>query len=954
MLVLELLSKKVQSIPNSIYVQSEMNSFTFREVDYASNYIANIIQEIECEIVPIYVKNDILTVPLLLGILKSGKIPLPISTDHDFELAKKNISDINYDKILTDIEDLPNTIYITKSVYQEKISFLQKKRNGKGCFIVSTSGSTGVPKKVLINEESLINVLIEYSNISEFSNESTFLNTSPYTFDASLFGFFLPLLKGGKTVFFENYGLDATLKVSKTGYVIKQLNVTHIFLVPSYAEILFRTNTKDIFNTLLNVTIGGEAFSSQLRELCKDNLNDKCQILNIYGPSETTIFSLYSVVDRSSSNDIPIGKPINGVLTILNPIGNDDNESFELLIGGSTLSNGYYDLKLNKGKFIIYDNIKYYKTGDIVELKQDGNFYYRGRRDNQVKVNGIRLELESIDHIALDSNMIKQSKTIFEKNKLHLFVKKYDEFKEYDIITYCKKHIRHQLNIIFLNEFPLTRHQKIDSKKLLKLLNENTFSKSTVGEEKSDTYFRIKDFLNSEFHVSQISDLDSLSSVLFFSEIETIFNIKIKDEEIYKYMQINELVKFIDNGNISQNISNDDFYIEQFNIKEFLQPISYQAGELTETLYVQKNYKIKKYDEILYFDIPMKEKSLSENYVDLRELINEISDKIDIFRLVLINQNNVPFFKYVYNFKPKIFFSSSFVNIDFLSELMFNYDGVPLTFINYNSTKNITRFYISHFLIDQFKLEKLAKMVSSLYFSNKPLPDQSFSYIKYIEYIKQRNKMFNLEEINKLIPESEKVLTDGLIDNRRNRKYLKINLDNKFKNADEFSLLTFYIFSKIIFFNTNVSKITASMISNITIYEGFDATHTIGDTHSTFPIFCLRGQDYINFCSNSMNVKKKYINGLNIRDIIFSDYFLENGCKNDLLQRWEKMNFSINFIGTTQQPINKLESLIKDDYGDKYLLSFVSNNYLYILLPDKVKIDKLPVFSNYDVELLNF
>ena len=956
MTILDLFENRVQKSPDSIYIQSFNISYTFKEIDNSSNYIAMLAYFTSFDIVPMYIKNDILIIPTILGILKAGKIPLAISTDLEFEIAKEQIRDIKYDVLLTDVSNIPDTFLISKDMFEDEWYFLRKKQNLKGCYIVSTSGTTGVPKKVLINEGSLIKVLKSYKNIAKFGKESSFVNTSPYTFDASLFGFFLPLIDGGRTILFGDIGFSSLSKVSQTAYLIEKTKATHIFLVPSYAEVLFRTSKKYQFHSLLNVTMGGELFTSTLRNFCKDSLPNKVQVLNIYGPSETTIFSLFSEVDLFSNDEIPIGMPIDGVKIRLEKVIIDGEIKFELWIGGSTLSNGYYNSSLNCDKFVVFDQVNYYNTGDIVECNERGEFFYRGRKDNQVKVNGIRLELESIDYIISKSNMVKNSKTLYKNNKLYVFVIKKEKVREPEIYEYCKKHIRHKLDIIFLTDFPLTSHQKINSKKLISYIDDGNSLKYNLNDNHNNIYSKIKEVLKKMFSVNDIKDLDSLSIILFFSEIESIYNVKIKDQEIYRLLQIDELVKFIENGNTKKEIKSYESFFNLVNIKELLNlKLDYEGFEV-DTLYLQKNYRRKKYDEVLFFDIPMKDKSIKDNFLDLKKIVKTLSESIDIFSLILVTKDNKLKFKSLKNFNPMVYISNSFVDIGIISENMFNNDGVPLTFVNYNCQDNVTRFYISHFLIDQFKLDKLAKIIYKIYYNSEKLNEkQKFSYLKYIEYMKKKNLEYTLEDIDNFLPNSFSIKNKLTQTNKVNNQVLTIKMNESLNSIDDYSLLTFYIVSQILFIELDIPLITGSMISNIELYDGFDASEVIGDTHSTFPILNLRGQNYSDFCRESLKMKKRYEEGLNIRDIIFSDIENNSQRKEILKKRWEEMNFSVNYVGGTLNPEEKIDTLYRENYGDKYLLAFTSNDYLYILLPRGLFLQESTYFiERYKVNVKNF
>lgn len=191
--------------------------------------------------------------------------------------------------------------------------------------------------------------------------------------------------------------------------------------------------------------------------------------------------------------------------------------------------------------------------------------------------------------------------------------------------------------------------------------------------------------------------------------------------------------------------------------------------------------------------------------------------------------------------------------------------------------------------------------------------------------------------------------------NKVNNQVLTIKMNESLNSIDDYSLLTFYIVSQILFIELDIPLITGSMISNIELYDGFDASEVIGDTHSTFPILNLRGQNYSDFCRESLKMKKRYEEGLNIRDIIFSDIENNSQRKEILKKRWEEMNFSVNYVGGTLNPEEKIDTLYRENYGDKYLLAFTSNDYLYILLPRGLFLQESTYFiERYKVNVKNF
>jgi len=195
--------------------------------------------------------------------------------------------------------------------------------------------------------------------------------------------------------------------------------VTHVQMTPSQSKLVLdlynQTKNKDL-STVQHWFIGGEALNEKLIKGL--SAITQCKFYNMYGPTETTVWSAWREIN---SDDIHIGEPIvNTDLLLLNEFEQEVPEGVvgELYIGGSGVARGYHNNnKLTDERFKEINSVpfgrgRFYKTGDLMKLKADGTFEYIGRKDNQVKVNGYRIELEEIEKTISNIAGIKNCKVV--------------------------------------------------------------------------------------------------------------------------------------------------------------------------------------------------------------------------------------------------------------------------------------------------------------------------------------------------------------------------------------------------------------------------------------------------------------------------------------------------------------------------------------------------------------
>jgi D-alanine--poly(phosphoribitol) ligase subunit 1 len=278
-------------------------------------------------------------------------------------------------------------------------------------YINFTSGTTGVPKGVQIRHRSISNLVMNpfYANLGAYS---IVLQLSPATFDAATFEIWGPLLNGGCCALYPS----RIVRFSELKRFIERWRVNCLFLTTA----LFNAVLDEAGDSLTSVEIilfGGEAYSDKhVRRALAQYGTGRC--VHVYGPTECTTFATYYQVDRMPTEmaELPIGRPIQNTRLYIVNDGSlcGPGQVGEILLGGPGLSAGYLnDVVANRARFgeleIDGGFERIYRTGDCGYLLESGDVVFRGRLDDQVKVNGFRIELSRISRVIGEHPDVKQS-----------------------------------------------------------------------------------------------------------------------------------------------------------------------------------------------------------------------------------------------------------------------------------------------------------------------------------------------------------------------------------------------------------------------------------------------------------------------------------------------------------------------------------------------------------------
>lgn len=542
------------------YKYSELNEKANKLADYLMKY-KNVKQG---DIVAIAMSRNEQIVMAMLAILKLRATYLLI----DPTFPSSRISDMieNVKLVVTNKDDyswLKDVNYV--DLYKESDEINKCNLNNKKIeilheqldYIIYTSGTTGKPKGVMISDKNLLNFCIGINKELNFNKESRIVSITTVSFDIFGLEIWLILLNGGCIVLAN---ANECIRQDKLNLLCKKHNVNIIQGTPTKLKLLTSSNNNiEFISNMKTILIGGESIPDNYIKFLKENT--KSQIYNVYGPSETTIWSTLKNITKE--DNVTAGKVIqNTKIYIL-----DEKHRVlpiecigELCISGDSVSSGYYNREdLTEKAFVKFGNERIYKTGDLAFIDSNGDLNILGRNDYQVKINGQRVELEEIEKQVLNYKNVNDVAVVKNvQEKLLCFYTLKNNEEEIDTKKLRKK-LMSKLPVymvpnhyICLEKLPQTLNNKIDRKNLINYkvdgsinLNEIILPKTKLQQDIYDSWKKV--LPNKEFGINtNFFDLgtDSLDAIKVQIELMSK-DIKITYADIQKHQTIISLEKKI-------------------------------------------------------------------------------------------------------------------------------------------------------------------------------------------------------------------------------------------------------------------------------------------------------------------------------------------------------------------------------------------------------------------------
>lgn len=414
-LILSTFEEQVRKNPMATALRFKNETYSFDALNNKANSLANYLsrkENLNKPRIALYLERSPEYIIGVLAILKLGGTFIPIASEQPEQRLSYITEDAKASLIFTSnrLNDKLKTVQISivnlNEVLDEtnntdtNFTFIPTEKNDIA-YILYTSGSTGKPKGVLISQGAISNYLKWASKTYSTDDKVKMPLFTSIGFDLTITATFLPLLNGGELIIYQEaeHGPDISLME-----VLAQNQVNTIKLTPSHLKLIKGADMRhSIIKTMI---VGGEDFKTQLAFDTSKSFDKTLRIFNEYGPTEATVGCIVSEYDQllHTGSSVPIGVPIEHMdALILDTHLNRVPKGVpgELYLVGEGLATGYQNLpEQTTNKFLensFSKGTKMYKSGDIARLNMKDEFEYLGRADEQVKLNGFRLELSDIE-----------------------------------------------------------------------------------------------------------------------------------------------------------------------------------------------------------------------------------------------------------------------------------------------------------------------------------------------------------------------------------------------------------------------------------------------------------------------------------------------------------------------------------------------------------------------------
>lgn len=509
----------VRLFPEKVAIADEVTSLSYRGLDIQSNRLARCLKDIGLPRgghVLLCMKRSVQYIVAMMGVLKADAVYVPIEASTPEQRRNQVIKDCHPETLICDDETtrkllvhesfsilppvvislgtqrrIPVAININL-ITPDRLemydgSYLEyKNKNDDVACIFYTSGSTGSPKGVMISHRNIDEYIAWAVDHIGVRQDDKILSTAPFYFDMSLFDVYCSLRVGATLCIASE---TMVLFPAKLVQFAEGQNVTVWKGVSSLLMYLARTGaiSNNRLPTLRTILFAGETLHTKYLMQWMRTFPEKA-FYNTYGPTEATGISMYYRVDKvpeSAEERIPIGIPCENTEVFLLDENNKPvprGEPGELYIKSICLAKGYLNDPVKTKAVFINNPLKpnqrerVYRTGDYARLREDGNYEFLGRRDNQVKFMGYRIELSDIEQALVTIEGVRDAGTVLyessqtELKELVVYLEVDNEASLSKIMAELKNRLPHYMvptRLERIERLPRSDRGKIDRQALL-------------------------------------------------------------------------------------------------------------------------------------------------------------------------------------------------------------------------------------------------------------------------------------------------------------------------------------------------------------------------------------------------------------------------------------------------------------------------------------------------------
>ncbi|CDH24832.1 non-ribosomal peptide synthetase [Xenorhabdus bovienii] len=533
----QLFEQQVVKTPAATALVYEEQTLSYAELNTRANRLAHqliLLGVVPDQRVAICVSRSPAMVVGILAILKAGGAYVPLDPAYPGERLAQILTDSAPAIVLVDETGqaaLGDNALTERKVFNPNTVFEQAENNPQIAtltsrhlaYVIYTSGSTGLPKGVMNEHRGVVNRLLWAQDEYQLAEHDRVLQKTPFSFDVSVWEFFLPLLAGAQLVIARPDGhKDPAYLLAE----IESRNITTIHFVPSMLQSFLHYTPAGRCQTLRRILCSGEALTYSLQQQCMAHFPHS-ELHNLYGPTEAAIdVTFWHCQSDKYPGRVPIGRPIaNTQLYILDkyhqpvPVG----VAGELYIGGVGVARGYLNRSELTAEYFLTDpfsdnnpHARMYRTGDLARYLPDGNLEYLGRNDQQVKIRGFRIEPGEIENRLSEHPAVRESAVLALGDEAEKRLVAYvvaDEKAE--LVSSLRSHLSAILPdymvpaaFVRLDSLPLTPNGKLD-RRTLPAPGENAFARQSYTVPQGDAEIALASVWCELLGIEKISRYDN-------------------------------------------------------------------------------------------------------------------------------------------------------------------------------------------------------------------------------------------------------------------------------------------------------------------------------------------------------------------------------------------------------------------------------------------------------------
>jgi amino acid adenylation domain-containing protein len=575
-----LFEKQVMLTPDAIAITYQNQTITYQEANIAANRFAYFLIS-EYNVMPgdkvaIQLERSHLIPLSIIAILKTGAAYVPVDPEHPAERVEYILNDSACRIVVN--ETLIARFWSLADTYPADNLSL-KIDSPALIYVMYTSGSTGRPKGCMLEHKGIVNRLAWMWHHYGFTERDVILQKTSYTFDVSVWELLMPLCWGARMVICNK---EDVLSPEKLLALIDRESITTLHFVPTLLDVFLSSIPADnLYQGTRKVSrlfTSGEALS--VHASVQWHTITGIPLYNLYGPTEASIDVTYYHTTPFDTG-IPIGKPIwNTRIHILDtdkalvPVG----VAGEICISSIGLARGYINLPDQTAASFVSNPFsageKMYRTGDLGRWLPDGNIEFLGRLDSQIKLRGLRIETDEVNHVIRTfapqiKAVVTDVRTVGSTQALVAYIEVDEAPGKAALRTYLSARLPAYMipaSYIFLQKLPLTASGKIDRKRL-PVVEDDSISPSPFIEPETTTEYLLADIWKEILGIKAVGAGDnffslggnSLSAVRMITKVNQAVGMDIPLITAFRFPDLRSLAAYIGEYNpIPEQIENDD------------------------------------------------------------------------------------------------------------------------------------------------------------------------------------------------------------------------------------------------------------------------------------------------------------------------------------------------------------------------------------------------------------